>query len=163
DPLGHPATTQGVSGDFQTDDRGIYRIYGLAPGTYVVMAGPSPNGQNFGPGNRLSPYSGNVPIYHPSSTRDPPAEAALPTAVHSRVETGGVDIQYRNEKGHVISGTVAGATTDNNRMGGFAMVTLTHAATGAIYGRVPLIQRGRGGSSNGAFAISGVPEGEFEV
>jgi hypothetical protein len=79
-----------------TDDRGVYRLYGLAPGSYVVftssdIAGPFASG-----------YS--VPTYHPSSTRETAAEVT----VTSGAETIDVDIRHREDRGHVISGAVNG-------------------------------------------------------
>ena len=35
---GHPVTNQMTGLAHMTDDRGVYRFYGLTPGTYVVMA-----------------------------------------------------------------------------------------------------------------------------
>ena len=51
-----------------TDDRGVYRIYGLAPGTYVVSAG----GRNSYGGTGA--YDEDSPTYAPSSTRDTAAQ-----------------------------------------------------------------------------------------
>ena len=79
-----------------TDDRGIYRIYGLAAGTYVVSAG---GGGNLS-GPNSSPYDADTPTYAPSSTRD----TAMEVNVNSGAESQGVDIRYRGEEGHIISG-----------------------------------------------------------
>jgi hypothetical protein len=156
-PGGSPA------GDFQTDDRGIYRIFGLRAGTYIVVAGSSSGFQNPRPGIRSGPYDGDVPVYHPSSTRD----AAAEVTVNYGVETGGIDIQYRSEKGHAISGRVSGPASENSRPGGFISVTLAHQATGTVFHQAFVMQRGPGflnnNSGNNAFAIYGVPDGEYEV
>lgn len=82
-----------------TDDRGIYRIYGLLAGTYVISAG--------GPG-RSTPLSSesvfefDVPTYAPSSTRETAAEIS----VRLGEETTNVDIRYRGEQGRTVSGEV---------------------------------------------------------
>ena len=47
-----------------TNDRGVYRIYGLTPGTYVVAANRRDN--NFRPG--AAPYDDELPAYHPAAT-----------------------------------------------------------------------------------------------
>ena len=58
----------------QTDDRGVYRIYGLAPGTYIVSAG----GQRVPPaGIRSIQYGGDAPTYAPSSPRDAATEVSV--------------------------------------------------------------------------------------
>src|SRR6185503_6124494 len=78
-----------------TDDRGIYRIYGLRPGTYIVSAG----GTGFAPS--FNPYESDVPTFAPSSTRDTAAEVVVRSG-----EDSTIDIRYRGEPGHTISGTV---------------------------------------------------------
>jgi protocatechuate 3,4-dioxygenase beta subunit len=81
-----------------TDDRGVYRIYGLLPGTYVISAGGSGNA---GISSVFNPYENDVPTYAPSATRDNAAEIS----VRSGEETT-ADIRYRGEPGYSISGTV---------------------------------------------------------
>lgn len=80
-----------------TDDRGIYRIYGLHPGTYLVIAGGGGGLQSM----QFNPYETDAPTYSPSSTRD----TATEYSVRSGEETI-ADIRYRNDPGHTISGTV---------------------------------------------------------
>ena len=79
-----------------TDDRGIYRIYGLAPGTYMVYAGGAV-GQSFG----TNSYDSDAPTYAPSSTRDTAAEITLRSG-----EESNVDIRYRGEPGCMVSGLI---------------------------------------------------------
>jgi hypothetical protein len=163
DALGNAVLGAGSAEDYQTDDRGIYRIFGLRAGAYVVVAGSSSGFQNPRPGFRPGPYDGDVPVYHPSSTRD----AAAEVLVNSGVESGGIDIQYRSEKGHAISGTISGSVSENSRPGGFISVTLAHHATGTVFNRALVVRRGPGflnnNSGNNAFAIYGVPDGDYEV
>src|SRR6266571_3778169 len=87
-------------GPYKTDDRGIYRIYGLAPGTYQVAAGGrGAMGFTLGGGN---PYDADAPTYYPSSTLD----TAGDVAVAAGGEATGIDIRYRNNRGYSISGSV---------------------------------------------------------
>jgi len=83
-----------------TDDRGIYRIYGLRGGKYLVYAGAG-RGYSF----YASPFDRDAPTYYPSSTRD--------TASVLNVQTGqeltGIDIRYRGDRGYEISGTIIGS------------------------------------------------------
>jgi hypothetical protein len=79
-----------------TDDRGIYRIYGLPPGTYVVMAG----GNYDHSATPRSAFDNDLPTYAPSSTRDTAAEIS----VRSGEETTNIDIRYRGESGRIVSG-----------------------------------------------------------
>lgn len=80
-----------------TDDRGIYRIYGLRPGTYVVSAGGAGFSQRF----QLNAFAYDTPTYAPSSTRDGAMEVSVTSG-----EEANVDIRYRGEPGHAISGSV---------------------------------------------------------
>lgn len=153
---------QAGSGEAQTDDRGIYRIYGLGAGNYVVLANPAPGGGPFGgqfPGRQLSPYTGNAPVYHPSGSRGMAAEVT----VNCGIETSGIDIQYRPIKGFSISGTIAGADPL------FAFVTLTDKPSGQVINNAFVNPRGGPGGRQGsqsdqaAFAILGVADGEYEL
>ena len=80
-----------------TDDRGVYRIYGLRAGTYVVWAG---SGGKLG--SEIDAYEDRVSTYSPASTRDTAAEIS----VHPGEEISNVDIRFRGEPGHVISGRI---------------------------------------------------------
>jgi carboxypeptidase family protein len=87
-----------------TDDRGIYRLYGLLPGTYVVSTGSR------GAFNAFDPYDTDAPTYAPSSTRDTAAEIT----VRAGEEMSGVDIRYRGEPGRSVSGFVTGSLDPNS-------------------------------------------------
>src|SRR5204863_2393266 len=71
--------------DRLTDDRGIYRLFGLSPGTYVVFAGGRGSS-----GYGINGYEKDAPTYAPSSTRDTAAEISLGSG-----EEKNVDIRYR--------------------------------------------------------------------
>lgn len=88
----------GFSRQKSTDDRGVYRIYGLPAGTYVVVVGPA---TMFG-SSEPNAYDGDAPTYAPSSTRD----SATEISVRAGEEVSGVDIRYRGEQGRTISGVV---------------------------------------------------------
>lgn len=85
-------------GERSTDDRGVYRIYGLPAGSFVVAAGGR-SSYGFG----LNAFDSDSPTYASSATRDTAAEIE----VRVGVETTSVDIRYRGEPGRIISGTVA--------------------------------------------------------
>jgi hypothetical protein len=82
-----------------TDDRGVYRLYGLRAGTYLVWAGG-----NGGNGNNpdIDAFDDLLPTFSPASTRDTAAEID----VHAGEEISNVNIRFRGEPGHVISGKV---------------------------------------------------------
>ena len=134
--------------DRLTDDRGIYRLYALPPGTYVVAAGGI---SRFG-STPPTPYEVDAPLYAPSSTRD----AAVEVAINNGDEIT-VDIQYRSEPGHTVSGTVTGATKPTG--------TSSYAAAISLLDRRTKAEIGGGAMSNNnfVFSIYGVPDGEYEL
>src|SRR5262249_3078634 len=108
--------------------------------------------ETFGPTG--SPYEGDVPTYYPSSTRDTAAEIA----VTSGSEATGVDIRYRGERGRVVSGTVAGVPESSQLYIGVGF-TLRNLSPGEIMGGGSV----RPGENANAFAIHGVPDGDYEL
>jgi hypothetical protein len=130
-----------------TDDRGIYRLYGLPAGTYVVWAG----GPGMNPG--IDPFDTDVPTYAPSSTRDTAAEVT----VRVGEETSNVDIRYRGELGHVVSGTISGPET--NQEVGYGVDLTSAKDNGLAWSST----RGVAARTGGAFAIHGVDDGDYYV
>jgi len=151
---------QGFGRNWRTDDRGVYRVYGLIPGSYIVQAGGS---RGAGP-NFLSPFSEDAPTYYPSSTRD----AATPVSVRASEEIAGIDIRYRGDKGRVVSGRVIAKAGD---AGAFSptQITLGVAGSDAVIATATQMDAGqmnRGRMNRGAsrgFAFYGVPDGEYEL
>ena len=90
-------------GPFKTDDRGIYRIYGLEAGYYQVAAGGR-SGQGFNPAG-AGGYEGDASTYFPSSTIDTAAEVI----VRAGDEATSIDIRYRDNRGHSLSGSIKGS------------------------------------------------------
>ncbi len=125
-----------------TDDRGIYRIFGLTPGAYVVSAGGG-GSQGF----QLNPYGLDIPTYAPSSTRDTAAEVNVRGG-----EEANADIRYRGEQGRTISGTVKVGSANG------ATVTLTEAGTRGIPSAATFQYPGTSG-----FSFFGVGDGEYEI
>lgn len=125
-----------------TDDRGVYRIYGLPGGKYVVSAG---GGGGFYPED---PYDLDTPTYSPASTRDTAAE--IPVRLGE--ETTNVDIRYRGEPGRTVSGTVSNAPT--GVMG--VLVSLSSGEGGSQMNAI-------GAPQSDGFIIYGVDDGDYTV
>src|SRR5215831_1947205 len=81
-----------------SDDRGIYRFWGLQPGVYVVSARPARY-------QAATAYDDDSPTYYPSSTRASAGRIELDDGQ----ELTGIDITYRGYSGHAVSGTVTGS------------------------------------------------------
>ena len=128
-----------------TDDRGIYRIYGLRPGSYIVGA----SGRIV---ESFSPYEGSAMTYHPSSTHD----TATEVTVASGAEASGVNIQFRGGPGYVVSGTVI--TTSAISLT-HIVVSLINTDISAVTGSVNV----RHNDPRKGFMIQGVNNGNYEI
>jgi hypothetical protein len=135
-------STYGLS-ENTTDDRGIYRMYGLAPGTYLVSAGGFGVSQSF----QFNPYESDLPTYAPSATRDNAAEVS----VRGGEETN-VDIRYRGEPGHSVSGTVKTSSASGSSI----LIT----PVGGTF--MPVSNTFQPPGSRG-FAFHGIADGEYDV
>jgi hypothetical protein len=129
-----------------TDDRGVYRIYGLEAGAYVV--GVNAASPMFG---GLMQASRELPTYHPSSPRG----AAVEINLRGTEEVAGVDIRARGGRGRSISGTVSGETQGEGLFSGVT-VMLYGAADKHLAGTATLL-----GLQN--FSLRGVEDGEYEL
>jgi hypothetical protein len=146
DETGQPARYEMPSRERTTDDRGVYRIYGLGAGTYVVAAGGSGGFWDY----NLSPFDSDVPTYAPASTRDTAQEINL----HRGEEANNIDIRYRGEPGHKVSGTASGGLGP-----GAYNVRLSSISNGAPQTGTTTFQPpgGRG------FSFSGIANGDYDL
>jgi len=135
---------RGFESRVNTDDRGVYRIYGLPSGTYIVFAGSTDESLEWG----INPFSNDIPTYAPSSTRDTAEEIS----VRAGAETSNVDIRYRGEQGRTISGTVGGPSI----AGGFTVVLTSVAISGSQSDTSKFEQPG-----SRQFAFTGLMEGDY--
>lgn len=134
-----------------TDDRGVYRIYGLAPGSYIVAAGGRDASSS-----RPTPFAGRMTTYHPSSTRD----SATLVNVSSGVEAMDIDIRYRGESGFAISGKINGAPgTTSGTTQASTTIFLRSPATGETIETA----YSQSGSNQNGYTFYGVPNGEYEL
>lgn len=150
DERGKPIESSGGVSERMTDDRGIYRMYGLLPGTYLVSAGGM---ARFFSGYSTAAYDQDVPTYAPSSARDTAAEVAIRSG-----EEATADIQYRGEPGHAISGTVVGILQVQGGMAYGGTVSLTD-----VKNRTILVGASTSPVNNHTFAFYGLPDGEYEL
>jgi len=132
--------------DRLTDDRGIYRIFGLRPGTYVVYAGGRGSS-----GYGVNGFDNDAPTYAPSSTRDTAAEVSVASG-----EEKAIDIHYRGDAGHSVSGNAIVPATPNSF---WITISLTRLIDGAPDAKFSMYQ------SSGAkgFEFQGVADGEYLI
>jgi hypothetical protein len=140
----------GQTDQVETDDRGIYRIYGLLPGEYLVAAG----GRGpFGPFVTTG-FDLNAPTYYPSANRD----TAVPVVVRSGEEATSIDIRYRNAHGYSITGVVK-QTIDKSTHVNISSVTLYDVKTNTILS----VATSNLENSERKFQFDGLADGEYEL
>jgi hypothetical protein len=134
----------------RTDDRGIYRIYGLEPGVYLVkVAGGA---SSFFPALDIMGTSmRETPTYYPSSTHD----TAVEVTIRGGEELTGIDIRHRSERGYVVSGTLSGELESDNLFNA-VVIALRNPANGNV-------EAMSAGLASGKFSIYGVSNGEYEI
>lgn len=133
-----------------TDDRGVYRLHGLPPGTYVVASIPTHYTYSL-TGVILRVADNNQPpTYHPSGART----AAAEIHVARGGEASGIDIQHRGEGGHGITGKVT--NLDGSAVLAASIdVLLSSASAGQLVAKAFPPEM--------SFMFSGLPDGEYEI
>ncbi|MBK6799516.1 MAG: carboxypeptidase regulatory-like domain-containing protein [Acidobacteria bacterium] len=147
----------------RTDDRGIYRIYGLPGGRYQLSVG---RGDGRGPGNASSMWQRT---FYPDAT-DP--EGAQILALDEGQELTGIDINIASRNTYAIEGRVIDADTGSPIPG----VLIGHTKTAASRNNRPnqpnnrqpqqqVIEQATDSSSNeaGEYRIEGLTAGKFTV
>ncbi|HYY94573.1 MAG TPA: carboxypeptidase-like regulatory domain-containing protein [Pyrinomonadaceae bacterium] len=185
DATGQPSNGTGVPVERLTDDRGVYRLYGLAPGAYVVSAGGRDSGGmggvtgaggvirgggrggpggfggggfgggGFGGGFGGSPAAAVYDRDAPTFAPSSTRDTAAEFIVSEGVEINNADIKYRGERGHSVGGVVKSAAASKGGYS-FSVVTLARARRD---GEVVSTTTTRGA----AFAFYGVADGEYEL
>jgi len=132
-----------VGDPVETDDRGSYRIYGLAPGCYSVVVlpdGDSPGGSRF------------APVYFPG-TLDPAETRSFELAAGE--SRSGTDLSEQQAGTGEVRGRVANIPP-GWRLGQVA-VTLLSAA--GLHAQVATVPAGEAGD----FDFTGVPAGSYQA
>ncbi|MEK7829923.1 MAG: carboxypeptidase-like regulatory domain-containing protein, partial [Acidobacteriota bacterium] len=130
----------------ETDDQGVYRVYGLPSGNYVIGTIPA-SVDGFSRMERLTPS----PVYYPSGTRS----AAKEVSVQVGDEISGINIRFQDNPGHTISGTISG-TAKTAQPGDDTGVLLFDAETKEIVSAAQV-------DSTNNFVFFAVPDGEYEL
>ncbi len=132
----------------RTDDRGIFRLYAMPPGSYILCAS-RPRVGTIMP----SAYDNDITTYYPSATRDTAEEIVL----HEGDEVT-ADIQYRGEPGHAISGRIIGVVEGQRPSFGTAVsIMLTDVRSGTQ------LVSAASYPDYSRFAIYGLADGEYEL
>jgi len=132
-----------------TDDRGVYRIFGLTAGSYLIFVG----GKDYFSEQNLKTKE-NSPVYYPSDSIDTAGEVR----VGYGQETNAVDVNFRYIQGFHVSGTITGAKA-NASNNGSVEIFLVNAANGVETVQTQTFER----DGKYAFQIEQIPDGEYEI
>ena len=129
-----------------TDDRGMYRIFGLSPGIYLASVIDT-----LPPEYQSSSFRHDSPTYYPSAKR----AAAAEITVRTGEEVTGIDIHYRAEQEHSITGTISGEAGPNEDSS-FITVTLRNEGSGEVEATTDVV-------GSRTFRLHGVADGTYEI
>jgi hypothetical protein len=141
-----------------SDDRGVYRIYGLPAGEYVIAA--QPQARPGGPAaevrvlsqGRVSPKPLTLAqVYHPA-TGDVGRATRVPVAAGD--ERGGIDIQLQYVPLATLSGVASAAA-------GWNPPTITMVRIDQVPGFEPA--RNARADPDGRFSLSAIPPGQYRL
>ena len=131
-------------GTSSTNDRGEYRIWGLAPGKYYIRA-THPRGGSARPGSQVY-----VPVFYPGVS-DP--SRTQPVEVHPGDEITGIDLGFVSLRSVRVSGRVLNSSSAPVKE---AQVTLVAGS-----GSMPFPAGQASTDAKGAFEIRGVAPGSY--
>lgn len=143
-PAGEPAQRGGA----QTDDLGQYRIFGLVPGDYFVMANARMGGG--GPPEQDGETTGFAPTYAPGS----PSRADAMRVRVARGVDATADIRLAETRVYSISGTVLNSKGEPIRNASVMLARADGISGGGFGASV---------TSPGEFRIRNVPPGRYEL
>ncbi|HKV48985.1 MAG TPA: carboxypeptidase-like regulatory domain-containing protein [Candidatus Acidoferrales bacterium] len=140
--------------EVMTDDRGAYRMFGIEPGHYYVMASWGMGRMFADPGNRGEPTY--APVFYPNADS---AERAAPIDLKPGDELPGMDFQLApsNTRTYEVSGRATSASGANG-----IFVTLTSKNPQAQF-MTGFARREATMDANGAFRFTGVAPGEYVI
>jgi hypothetical protein len=152
--VGGQGKSQTIQCSERTDDRGIYRCYGLEPGKYIVGAGSDPKDESY-PMLGAQTYAR---VWYPSVAQE---EQATPLELTVEKETANIDLKLeRKKKGFKVMGRVFDADTGKavpNVMLGIGTISENGNVTGMTFGG------GSGSNAEGEFKIEGVAKGKYRA
>jgi protocatechuate 3,4-dioxygenase beta subunit len=142
------------NGGASTDDRGIYRIYSLAPGKYFISA--TARGGRMGMvQERQGTTEAYASTYYPG-TSDP--ATAAPIDVGPGAEVPGVDIRLMKTATVTVKGKISGLAAAGDRARAMAVLVPRDGSSFNMFDRRPGTVDRQGG-----FEIRSVPPGSYTL
>jgi hypothetical protein len=145
------------SGGGQTDDRGMFRMYGLAPGDYFVSATVrAPQQMMMGPTSVAStPAEGYAPTYYPGTPN--PAEATR-ISVRAAQETSNISMALVATRLSSVSGRAVASSNSPVVQGMIMMMAADRSSPGMSMGMLNTMTR-----ADGTFQLVGVAPGTYNL
>ena len=146
-----------VRGIDRTNDRGEYRIYGLAPGKYYVRIDMGPLGRLIDGRRPTESASGYVDTYYPNGYD---VAEARPLQLSGQAETTGIDFRMLPTKTFSLSGQIVDGATgrpSRNTQARLLDRTLTSSQT-PMAGRLTSIVR-----NDGRFRVGNLRPGNYRL
>ena len=140
-------TTPGVAAR-RTDDHGRYRLFGVLPGSYLVVA--SDDGAR--PGD-VVPLGSYAPTFYPGT---PDVSAASRIAIEPGNDVAGIDFARLPSKTSTVSGSAVDA--DGQPFRGALLLSISQRS-GAIVTEPRMVPV----RADGVFTITGVPPGDYAL
>jgi len=146
--------TLGPAGSATTNDKGEYRIFGLAPGSYIVKATlPS---RQWGPSEirkASAPEETYVSTYYPAATSP---SAAIAVEAQAGAEVSGIDARLIRARAVRVSGKVTNLRRDGQ---GISLNLAPHSASEADFTSVRRVNS----DGKGNFVFHGVMPGSYTL
>jgi protocatechuate 3,4-dioxygenase beta subunit len=132
-----------------SDDRGRYRLSGILPGRYLVVA----DGESYRKlvGDPIS-TTGYMAIYYPNATN---VTFALPVTIADS-DLGGIDLAFRSEPAARVAGTIVNSS-------GQAALSFVALGISQRSGAMALEPRTAPPAANGTYVFENVPPGDYVV
>ena len=146
-----------ASGGASTDDRGVFRMYGLAPGEYYVSSVLRANQMMMaGPGTVVSGRAdGYAPTFYPGTPN--PSEASRVT-VRAAQETTNISFALVSARMSRVSGRAVSSNNAPVVQGMVMMMPVDRSAMGPGSGMTTTITR-----ADGSFQLLGVAPGDYNL
>ena len=144
---GRPSMQSGRPIEGLTDDRGVYRIWGLPAGSYIISAGARSRSLS-----EPRPYDKEPPTYFPSNS----AATAAEVFINSAEEQTGLDIRLRDWHAHTISGKVS-RTLENQSDQGYVGAVLWEASSSQF----EAMGQGQTDQVTGEFKFDALADGDY--